>query len=76
MRKAIPFMTPTTYTSMPSGLEWVAEHNPVSVVVDALRGLWLDAPGGDPLAAVLWSLGIAAVFAPLAVRKYRRSAAR
>ena len=37
--------------SMPAGLEQVADANPVSVVVDAMRALWLDAPGGQqPLA--------------------------
>ena len=60
--------------SMPAGLEWVAAHNPVTVVVDAMRGLWLGAPGGDVLAAVLWSLALIAVFAPLAVARYRRAA--
>jgi ABC-2 type transport system permease protein/oleandomycin transport system permease protein len=58
--------------SMPAGLEWLAAHNPVTAQVDALRGLWLDAPGGDPLAAVAWSLALTAVFAPLAVARYRR----
>ena len=62
--------------SMPAGLEWVAEHNPVSTVVDALRTLWLGAPGGDVLAAVAWSLALVAVFAPLAVRRYRTASAR
>ncbi len=57
--------------SMPAGLEWFAAHNPVSVQVDALRALWIDAPGGDPLAAVAWSVGIVAVVAPLAVARYR-----
>ena len=32
--------------SMPSGLQQVAEANPITVVVDAMRALWLDAPGG------------------------------
>ena len=62
--------------SMPSGLEWFAEHNPVSVVVDAMRMLWLGAPEGSVLGAVAWSLAIIAVFAPLAVAKYRTAAAR
>ena len=62
--------------SMPAGLEWFAANNPVTVVVDAMRMLWLDAPGGSVLGAVAWSLGIIAVFAPLAVAKYRRASAR
>jgi ABC transporter DrrB family efflux protein len=62
--------------SMPSGLEWFAANNPVTAVVDAMRSLWLGAPGGDVLTAVAWSLGIIAVFAPLAVAKYRKASAR
>src|SRR5687767_3840338 len=63
--------------SMPDGLEQFAEVNPVSVVVDAMRALWLDAPAGDAVwGAVAWSLAIVAVFAPLAVSKYRKAAAR
>jgi len=58
--------------SMPAGLAWLAAHNPVTAQVDALRGLWLDTPGGDPLLAIAWSVAITAVFAPLAVRAYRR----
>lgn len=32
--------------SMPSWLEGFAEVNPITVVVDAMRALWLDAPAG------------------------------
>lgn len=63
--------------SMPAGLEQVAEANPVSVVVDALRSLWLGSPAGDDVwLAVVWCVVIVAIFAPLAVAKYRRAAAR
>jgi hypothetical protein len=61
---------------MPAGLEWFAANNPVSVVVDAMRHLWLGAPEGSVLGAVAWSLAIIAVFAPLAVAKYRKASAR
>jgi ABC-type polysaccharide/polyol phosphate export permease len=61
---------------MPSGLEWFAAHNPVTAVVDAMRTLWLGAPGGSPLEAVAWSVAIIVVFAPLAVAKYRTTTAR
>ena len=61
--------------SMPTGLQEVADANPVSVVVDALRALWLDAPAGDSIwLAVVWCLVLIAIFAPLAVAKYRRAA--
>jgi hypothetical protein len=49
----------------------------VSVVVDAIRALWLGSPAGNSVwLAVVWSLVLIAAFAPLAVRKYRRAAAR
>jgi ABC-2 type transport system permease protein/oleandomycin transport system permease protein len=61
--------------SMPAGLEQVAAANPVSVVVNAMRSLWLGAPAGhDIWLAVVWCLVLIACFAPLAVRKYRLSA--
>ena len=51
--------------------------NPFTIVVNALRALWLDAPAGnDVWGAFAWSLGMIAVFAPLAVRAYRRAALR
>jgi ABC transporter DrrB family efflux protein len=63
--------------SMPAVLEPVADANPVSVVVDAMRALWLDAPAGDSVwLAVVWCVVLIALFAPLAVRKYRRAASR
>jgi ABC transporter DrrB family efflux protein len=63
--------------SMPAGLEEVAAANPVSTVVDALRSLWLGSPAGDDIwLSVLWCVVLIAVFAPLAVAKYRKTAAR
>ncbi len=63
--------------SMPEGLQWFAEINPFTIVVDAMRALWVGAPAGnDVWGAVVWSLVIIAVFAPLAVRRYRRAAGR
>ncbi|MEA2215191.1 MAG: type transport system permease protein, partial [Solirubrobacteraceae bacterium] len=61
--------------SMPDGLRQFAEVNPFTIIVDAMRHLWLGAPtNNDVLWAVVWSLGIIAVFAPLAVARYRRAA--
>lgn len=63
--------------SMPGALRWFADINPFTTVVDAMRALWLDAPAGNAVwGAVVWSLVLVAVFAPLAVRRYRRAAAR
>ena len=63
--------------SMPAGLQEVAAANPVSTVVDALRSLWLGSPAGDDIwLSVVWCVVLIAVFAPLAVAKYRKTAAR
>jgi len=62
--------------SMPAGLEEFAQANPVSQVVDAMRALWLGAPADNHIwLAVVWCFVIIAIFAPLAVRKYRRTTA-
>jgi ABC-2 type transport system permease protein/oleandomycin transport system permease protein len=61
--------------SMPAGLSDFAEVNPFTVVVDAIRHLWLGAPAGNSVwESVVWSFAIIAVFAPLAVARYRRAA--
>jgi ABC transporter DrrB family efflux protein len=61
--------------SMPPALQWFAEINPFTVMVDAMRALWVGGPAGNYVwGAVVWSLAILAVFAPLAVWKYRRTA--
>jgi ABC-2 type transport system permease protein/oleandomycin transport system permease protein len=60
--------------SMPGWLLAFAEHQPVSVTVDAVRGLTAGGPtAGKVVASLLWSAGIIAVFAPLAIRRYRRT---
>lgn len=68
--------------SMTSWLRTIAEWNPISALVQALRQLWGNVPGVDPDAAwplrhavpvsIGWSVLLAAVFAPLALRAYRR----
>ena len=61
--------------SMPDGLRQFAEYNPFTVIVDAMRSLWLGAPAHNYVwGAVAWSLGIVAIFGPLAVARYRRAA--
>lgn len=63
--------------SMPAGLQWFAEINPFTIVVDAMRALWLGAPAGNAVwGAVAWSFAIVALFAPLAVARYRSAAGR
>jgi ABC-type multidrug transport system permease subunit len=63
--------------SMPEPLKSFAMVNPFTIVVDAMRSLWLGAPAGNNVwGAVVWSLVIIAVFAPLAVARYRKAAGR
>ncbi len=61
--------------SMPGALQWFAEINPVTYMVDAMRHLWLGTPAGDKVwGAVVWTLVLIVIFAPIAVAKYRRAA--
>jgi ABC-2 type transport system permease protein/oleandomycin transport system permease protein len=61
--------------SMPSVLRAFAQVNPFTITVNAMRSLWLGSPAGnDVWGAVVWSLIIIAVFAPLAVARYRHAA--
>jgi ABC transporter DrrB family efflux protein len=58
--------------SMPDGLRQFAEANPITTVVDAVRALWLSTPAGtDVWMAFVWCVILIAIFAPLAVRRYR-----
>ena len=59
--------------TMPDWLRPIAEANPVTIVVNAARGLILGTPdAGTVLLAFGWIGGIVAVFAPLAIWTYRR----
>jgi ABC-2 type transport system permease protein/oleandomycin transport system permease protein len=61
--------------SMPEVLRGFAEVNPFTITVDAMRSLWLGAPAHNNIwGAAVWALAIIAVFAPLAVARYRRAA--
>jgi ABC transporter DrrB family efflux protein len=61
--------------TMPGWLQAYNDVQPVSVTVEAVRHLALGGPtAASVLGAVAWSVGIVLVFAPLAVRTYRRSA--
>jgi ABC-2 type transport system permease protein len=70
--------------NLPTALRTVAEWNPVSAVTQASRELFGNIPEGTPdptawplenaaLYTLIWVAVIIAVFAPLAVRQYKRS---
>jgi ABC-2 type transport system permease protein/oleandomycin transport system permease protein len=60
--------------SMPSWLQSFAEVNPFTVLVDAMRALWLDAPAGSSIwGSLAWCVGLIALFAPLSIARYRRA---
>jgi ABC transporter DrrB family efflux protein len=63
--------------SMPDGLRQFAEANPFTTISDAARSLWIGTPAHtDVWMAFVWCVGLIVVFAPLAVARYRRVAAR
>ena len=63
--------------SMPDWLRVFAEHQPVSLVVNGVRGLLLNQPDAATIwQAVAWCVGILIVFVPLAVLAYGRRTAR
>jgi ABC transporter DrrB family efflux protein len=63
--------------SMPSVLKAFANVNPFTVTVDAMRSLWIGAPAHNNVwGAFVWTFVIIAIFAPLAVARYRRASTR
>ena len=61
-------------TSMPGWLQVFARNQPVSVTVSAVRALMNGGPTGTYVVhALLWCGAILVVFAPIAVRLYRRA---
>jgi ABC transporter DrrB family efflux protein len=79
---AFPVMAPLVFASsafvrvesMPGWLQPFAEIQPVSVTASAVRALVQGGPTAEyVLQSLAWSAGILLVFAPLAVRRYRRT---
>ena len=69
--------------SMPGWLQPIAENQPLTAMVNAVRSLALGSPEAAGLTgttthwvvvSAAWAVGLVAVFAPLAVMKYRRTA--
>jgi len=63
--------------TMPDGLRQVAEANPFTTIADAVRSLWIGTPPNtDVWMAFIWCGVLIAVFAPLAVARYRTVTAK
>jgi ABC-2 type transport system permease protein/oleandomycin transport system permease protein len=63
--------------SMPTWLRVFAEHQPVSLIVNAVRGLLLNQPDASMIwQALAWCVGILIVFIPLSVWAYGRRISR
>ena len=62
-----------TVETMPGWLQAFVKANPVTSVIDAARGLMLGGPVAEPVIdSVIWMVVLTAVFAPLAIYRYRR----
>ncbi|HEX9123180.1 MAG TPA: ABC transporter permease [Actinomycetota bacterium] len=79
---AFPVLAPLVFASsafvspqnMPSWLRVFAEHQPVSLTASAVRALTLGGPTATYVwQCIAWCIGILVVFAPIAVRLYRRA---
>jgi ABC transporter DrrB family efflux protein len=63
--------------SMPDVLQAFADVNPFTILVNAMRALWVGTPADNYIwGGVVWSFVILAVFAPLAIWRYRRKTAQ
>ncbi|NIA25102.1 MAG: ABC transporter permease, partial [Gammaproteobacteria bacterium] len=69
--------------TLPTWLQGFANNQPITVLTNAIRGLVLgdgvlpagQTVAGEVLTSLLWIAGILVVFAPLAVRVYRKTVA-
>ncbi len=63
----------TSINSMPGWLQAFAKVQPISRAANSVRALTEGGPvATDLIWTIVWSIGILAVFAPLAVRRYRK----
>jgi ABC transporter DrrB family efflux protein len=79
---AFPVLAPLVFASsafvpvdkMPGWLQVFANHQPVSITVNAVRALTIGGPTGTYVwQALAWIVGILVVFATISVRLYRRT---
>jgi len=58
---------------MPAPVQWFAEHQPVTPIVNTIRNLFAEQPvGQEGWIAVAWCVGLLVVAQALAMRTYRR----
>jgi ABC-2 type transport system permease protein len=72
----LPFVSsafvPTS--GMPAPVQWFAEHQPVTPIVNTIRNLFAEQPvGSDGWIALAWCFGLLLVAYALAMRTYRRA---
>jgi ABC-2 type transport system permease protein/oleandomycin transport system permease protein len=79
---SFPLMFPFVFASsafvpvrtMPGWLQWFANNQPVSKMINATRALMIGGPTSTAvLHAVLWTAGLLVVLMPLAVARYRQA---
>ena len=80
-----PILFPLTFastafvpsSSMPPWLAWFAEHQPVSILVNATRALMVGGPDARTMhwvvLSLVWSAIFLVVFVPIAVIRYRKA---
>jgi ABC-2 type transport system permease protein len=60
--------------TMPGALEWIGDRQPVTPIVETLRGLMLGTPiGNHAVAALIWCAGLAAIGIASAGLLFRRA---
>ena len=62
--------------SMPAGLRWFANHQPLAPVTETVRSLLLGTPVHHGTAAVIWLVGVMAAGQTAAISLHRRRPAR
>jgi ABC-2 type transport system permease protein len=63
--------------TMPVWLRWIAEHQPLTPIIETLRSLFFDAPvGSNGPIALAWCLGLLLVAVALSVVVFRAKAGR
>ncbi|HYJ60076.1 MAG TPA: ABC transporter permease, partial [Actinomycetota bacterium] len=79
---AFPVLAPLVFASsafvpvetMPSWLQWFAEHQPVTANASAVRALTFGGPTAEwVIKALAWDIGIFIVFAIISVRLFKKA---